>query len=86
MFATARIALPEGEQGLFIPVGSVLTDQTTSSSQVFVVEDGKARAKVVRVGETDGGQIRVLSGVTPGATVATTNLKDLYDSVPVVTQ
>ncbi len=84
MFATARIVLPEGQQGLFVPVSSVLTDATTSSSQVFVVESGKARIKVVRVGEADNGMLRILSGVTAGATVATSNLKDLYDGAVVV--
>jgi membrane fusion protein (multidrug efflux system) len=84
MFATARILLPEGEQGLFVPVTSVLTDPTTTSSQIFVVESGKARARVVRVGETENGMVRVLSGIPAGATVATSNLKELYDGAVVL--
>ena len=84
MFATARVTLPAGEQGLFVPVSSVLTDTTTASSQVFVIDGGKARAKVVRMGETENGQVRILGGTTAGAVVATSNLKDLYDGVPVV--
>lgn len=84
MFATARVLLPEGEQGMFVPRTSVLTDSTTVSSQVFSIENGKARAKVVRVGDVDGGMVRILSGVTPGVVVANSGLKDLYDGVAVV--
>jgi multidrug efflux pump subunit AcrA (membrane-fusion protein) len=83
MFATARVLLPEGEQGLFVPISSVLTDATTSASQVFVIDSGKARAKVVRIGESENGLVRLLAGVTPGAVVASSGLKDLYDGVPV---
>ena len=62
----------------------MLTDTTTASSQVFVIDGGKARAKVVRMGETENGQVRILGGTSAGAVVATSNLKDLYDGVPVV--
>jgi multidrug efflux pump subunit AcrA (membrane-fusion protein) len=84
MFATARVLLPEGEQGLFVPANAVLSDATTASSQVFLIEAGRARAKVVRMGETENGLTRILAGVTPGANVATSNLKDLYDGIQVV--
>jgi multidrug efflux pump subunit AcrA (membrane-fusion protein) len=84
MFATARVLLPEGEQGIFVPVSALLTDATTASSQVFLIDGSKARAHVVRVGDTDSGMVRVLSGVTAGAKVATSNLKDLYDGVAIV--
>jgi multidrug efflux pump subunit AcrA (membrane-fusion protein) len=84
MFATARILLPEGEQGLFVPASSVLTDPATTSSQVFIVENAKARVRVIRVGERDNGMIRVLSGLSAGATVATGNLKELYDGAAVL--
>ncbi len=84
MFATARVLLPEGEQAMFVPTTSVLMDTNTTSSQVFLIENGKARAKVVRVGETDNGMVRIFSGVSSGATVANSALKELYDGVAVV--
>lgn len=84
MFATARVLLPEGERGLFVPSSAVLTDITTTSSQVFVIDNGKARAKVVRIGDSDNGLTRVFVGVDAGAIVATSNLKDLYDGVAVL--
>jgi multidrug efflux pump subunit AcrA (membrane-fusion protein) len=84
MFATARIVMPGGEEGVFVPTSAVLTDATTSSSQVFVIENQRAHAKVVRLGETENGVIRVLAGVPGGAKVATGNLKDLFDGVAVL--
>jgi multidrug efflux pump subunit AcrA (membrane-fusion protein) len=79
MFATARIVLPGSTQGIFIPANSLITDATTNSSQVFLVRDGKARLAVVQVGERDGDQVRILTGIPADAVVATDHLQDLYD-------
>lgn len=83
MFATARILLPEGQEGIFVPASAVLTDATTSSAQVFLIDGGKARARVVRIGDTDKDSVRIVSGLSPSAIVATNNLKDLYDGAAV---
>lgn len=79
MFATARVVLAGSSMGLFVPRQAVITDAATNSSQVFFVRDGKARVAVVQVGERDGGQVRILSGITEGMTVVLDHLKDLYD-------
>ena len=79
MFATARIVLPGSTQGIFIPASSLITDATTNSSQVFLIRDGKARLAVVQVGERDGDQVRILTGIPADAVVATDHLQDLYD-------
>jgi len=79
MFATARIALPGTQQGIFVPRAAILTDASTNSSQVFVIRDGKAHVAVVQVGEADGDFVRILSGVTGDAILATNHLRDLYD-------
>jgi RND family efflux transporter MFP subunit len=83
MFATAKVMLPGGENGVFVPRAAVLRDKTTDSNQLFTVENGVARLKVVVTGETDGDSIRILSGLTGGETVATGNLGQLYDGVAV---
>ena len=85
MFATARILLPGSTQGLFVPAAAVLTDSTTNSSQLFFIRDGRARVAVVQLGATDRGQVQILSGISPGAMVATEHLKDLYDGQAVTT-
>jgi len=79
MFSTARIMLPGSERGIFAPREAVLTDASTNSSQVFVIRDGKAHVAVVQLGETDGGSVRILSGIAPDAVLAVSHLRDLYD-------
>jgi RND family efflux transporter MFP subunit len=79
MFATARIVLPGSTQGIFIPSSALITDATTNSSQVFLIREGKARLAVVQLGERDGDQVRILTGIPADALVATDHLQDLYD-------
>jgi len=86
MFATANILLPEGEKAHFVPREAVLTDDSTNSSQVFIVEGDKARVRVVQVGERDNHHLRILSGVSNGQVVAINNLDQLYDGVAVERQ
>jgi len=85
MFATARILLGGTTEGLFVPNRAVLTDPSTNSSQVFFVRDGKARVAVVQLGAKDGDMTEILSGLSPGATVAIDHLQDLYDGQSVQT-
>lgn len=83
MFASARVRQPGGTNGIFIPQQAVVRDKTTDSNQVFVVQDGKARLRVVSVGDPDGDSIRILSGVAAGDVVATSNRSELYDGAVV---
>ncbi len=83
MFATARVAQPGGVQAVFVPKQAVVRDKTTDSNQVFVVESGKARLRVVQIGDAVGDNVRLISGLKGGETVATTNLGDLFDGAPV---
>jgi len=79
MFAKARVLLPGGETAIFIPRNAVVRDKTTDSNQVYVIENGKARLRVVVVGDPDGDQIRIASGLTGAETVAVNRLNELYD-------
>ena len=79
MSATARVQLPQGEEGIFVPTAAVLTDSGANASRVFVIENDRARVRVVQAGSAENGTTRILSGVTRGAVVATSNLPDLYD-------
>jgi multidrug efflux pump subunit AcrA (membrane-fusion protein) len=83
MFSTARVLLPGGEDAVFVPRNAVIRDKTTDSFQVFVIQDGKAHLRVVLTGESDGNQIRILSGLAAGDVVAITNTGALYDGAPV---
>jgi RND family efflux transporter MFP subunit len=85
MFATSRILLSGTSEGLFVPSRAVVTDASTNSSQVFFIRDGKARVAVVQLGAKDGEMTQILSGLSPGATLALDHLQDLYDGQSVKT-
>jgi membrane fusion protein (multidrug efflux system) len=83
MFSTARVVLPGGEAALFVPASAVIRDKTTDSFQVFTVEGNIARLHVVVTGENEGGQVRIVSGLNPNDTVATSHQSELFDGAPV---
>jgi len=91
MFSTARVLLPAGEDAVFVPRHAVIRDKTTDSNQVYVVQGGKAHLRVVLTGESDGDQIRILSGLAAGDVVAIatqgsnqgSSEGSLYDGAPV---
>jgi len=83
MFSTARVQQPGGVQAVFVPRSAVIRDKTTDSNQAFVIQDGKARLRVVQIGDTTGDAIRIVSGISSGETVATAKQTDLYDGAPV---
>jgi multidrug efflux pump subunit AcrA (membrane-fusion protein) len=83
MFSNARILLPGGENAVFVPHGAVIRDKTTDSYQVYTIENGTAHLRVVVIGDTAGGMVRIQSGLTGGETVATGHQGDLYDGASV---
>jgi hypothetical protein len=66
-------------QGVFLPKAAVVRDKTTDSNQVFVIENGKARLRVVSIGEASGDMVRIMSGISDGEVAATSNQIDLFD-------
>jgi len=83
MFASARVRLPGSAPGIFVPKLAVVRDKTTDSNQVFAIQGGRARLRVVSVGDAQGDLVRIMTGVADGETVATSGQVDLYDGVPV---
>ncbi len=86
MFATARVLLPGKEDAVFVPRAAVIHDRTTDANQVFVIDNNVARLHVVLTGETDGGAVRILSGLTGKEIVAVNRQSDLFDGSPVAVQ
>ena len=84
MFGSARIVLPSKDQGVFVPVTAVITDPTTQSSSVYVIDEGVARLQIVQIGERENEYIRIISGVGENQSVATNNLKELFDGAAVI--
>lgn len=83
MFGSAQIRLPATEKAVFVTKNAIIAIANGESSAVYEVVDGKARVHVVQVGEEQNGAIRVVSGLEPGVTVATTNLERLFDGAAV---
>ena len=83
MFATARVLLPGGESAVFVPRNAVVRDKTTDSYQVFTIDNNTAHLHVVVTGESDGAQIRIVSGLAGNETVATSGQNELFDGAVV---
>jgi len=83
MFATATVQLEGMEKAVFVPVAAIATNPGLESAQVFVIEDGLAHGRVVQLGGSANGVIRVLSGLSGGERVATKSIDKLYDGVAV---
>jgi RND family efflux transporter MFP subunit len=85
MFANAKLMLPGTEQAVFVPAEAVFYDGTTDANNVYSVVNGVAHLSVVLKGDTDGDQIRILSGLTGNETVVTGNQGSLYDGASIAT-
>ena len=83
MFATAHVLLPGGENAIFVPKSAVTRDKTTDSFQLFTLESGVARLKVVVPAEDSGDQVRIQSGLNGDETIITKRPSDLFDGAPV---
>jgi len=83
MFANAKLMLPGTEQAVFVPAKSVFYDATTDANHVYSVVNGVAHLNVVLKGDTEGDQIRILSGLTGNETVVTDNQSNIYDGASI---
>jgi RND family efflux transporter MFP subunit len=83
MFANAKVLLPGTEPAVFVPAGAVIYDSTTDANHVYSVANGVAHLNVVLKGDTDGNQIRILSGLTGNETVVVDNQASLYDGATI---
>lgn len=80
-FATIRVLLPESTPAILVPARSVKTDGTTS--RVFVIKDGVAQERLVATGQADGDLIEIRGNVSADELIATSNVEQLADGVPV---
>src|SRR5262249_57824525 len=63
------------EERVIVPQAALIADQ--QGIYVFIVEDGKAVIRRVKVGQTIGGSIVITGGLTGGELVVTTGLQGL---------
>ncbi|HMS42048.1 MAG TPA: efflux RND transporter periplasmic adaptor subunit [Pyrinomonadaceae bacterium] len=80
-FATVRITQGKGKQAVMIPKTAVKTEGETT--KVFVIKDGRATERTVKVGILENDLIEIQNGVQEGESVATSNVNVLYDGVAV---
>ena len=80
-FATIRVLLPQTDPAVLVPSRAVRTDGGTS--RVFVIVNGVASERLVATGQQDGDLIEVRGAVQADELVATSNVEQLADGVPV---
>ncbi len=81
----ARVLLPgAGVRGLLAPATAVVP--RGQMDRVFVVEDGRAHLRLVRIGQEVDGMVEILAGLVPGETVAVSNNRLLEDGQQVRVQ
>ena len=81
LFATARIAQSKPEPAVLIPAIAVRTDGGVT--KVFVIEEGRAKEKLIQLGEAENDLIQVKQGLKENEKVAVTNVQQLFDGVTV---
>ncbi len=78
----ARVGFEKGARpGLLVAETAVL--RRGQLEGVFVVQDGRARLRWVRVGKAFGSQREVIAGLEAGDVIAVTGIERLHDGVPV---
>ncbi|MGH6962417.1 MAG: efflux RND transporter periplasmic adaptor subunit [Dongiaceae bacterium] len=81
MFGRVEILYDRRESAVLVPKDAVLTEDAAQS--VFVVADGKAKRRSIRVGYSDSYNYEVLVGLKSGDQVVTTGLGNLKDDAKV---
>ena len=75
-------ASPGEARSVVVPSGTVV--RRGQLEEVFVVDRGRARLRLVKTGRVKGdGATEILSGLADGETVVTSDLADLVDGQPV---
>jgi RND family efflux transporter MFP subunit len=84
MFAEGEIRTGVDARAIVVPAAAVYRDDAAAkSSYVFVVENGKAVRRTVRIGREHDGTLEILEGLAAGALVAAEPSIELADGVPV---
>ena len=77
MFAKSTLVTSKDAPAVMVPLRAV--QQVAGLNKVFVIENGTASERIVKIGATDGDLIEVVAGVKSGESVATSNLDKLQE-------
>lgn len=80
-FATVRITQAAAKPTVMLPTTAIKTEGDTN--KVFVIKDGRAEERIVKLGVLENGKIEIQNGVAENEAVAVTNVDKLYDGVSV---
>jgi len=80
-FAKGSVLTRQDPAAVFVPGESVTS--IAGITKVFVVADGRAQERLVRLGARQGTWVEIADGVKAGETVATSNLAALFNGAPV---
>lgn len=80
-FATVRINQGKAKPTVMIPATAVKAEGDTNS--VFVIKDGRAEQRQVKIGQLENNLIEIQQGIQEGESVATSNINQIYDGVAV---
>ncbi len=81
MFAKVKLGVETHAGAAVLPLSAISFEKTTAVA--FVLQDGKARRRVLKHGFNDGTNLEVLEGVTAAETVIVTAGAALVDGQPV---
>ncbi|MDQ3711402.1 MAG: efflux RND transporter periplasmic adaptor subunit [Acidobacteriota bacterium] len=80
-FATVRITQSEAKPSVMIPTAAVKNEGDTN--KIFVIKDGRAEERTVRLGILENNLIEVQQGIQENESVAVSNIGQIYDGVSV---
>ena len=84
MFGQGEIDTGARKQAILIPLGAVYRDdQSAKDSFVYVVEDGKAKRRSVRIGVEQPQGLEIIEGLKAGELLVTERSIELADGAPV---
>lgn len=80
-FATVRIQQPSTQPAVLVPLRAVRREGDTN--RLFVIKDGRAQERQAQLGQAEGELIEIKAGVAADEIVATSNVEQLSDGLPV---
>lgn len=84
MFAKSSLITAPNASAVLVPSKAILT--VAGLSKVFVINNGKAEEKIVKLGVADAEMVEIIEGVSSGETLATSNLDRLQTGSAVSTK
>jgi Fe2+ transport system protein FeoA len=84
LIAQVKVVYGKKDPIILIPLDAVIGFGTEPS--VFIVKDGKARRRIIKMGEITGERVEVFEGLVPGDTLVVAGQEYLTDGREVAIQ